>query len=796
MVTALRGRAFTTTTNTATQSRGTHDKLLRQVVANRLFGQSLIRGKDFVSAVAPPKIASRPLPARRADLVVREQRFQGRTAYFVKDPLTLRYFRFAAPEFRLFELLDGRRSAAELRTAYLDDLASDEVAIEDIVRLVGRWKQAGLLEDLDAVATTRTFVSRQQQRERTQWFGWLSQWLYWKVRAIDPDTLLNRTLPWVRWMFHPLGVAAALCLMLSAALLIIGRFDQFAARPELQSFHAFFNLQNIVWLWLAVGVVKVLHEFGHALACKHFGGECHAMGLLFMCFTPCLYCDVSDSWMLPNKWHRIAIAAAGIYVEVLIASLATFVWWSTPPGVLHSLAFSAMLFGSVQTFLINANPLMKFDGYYALSDFLEVPNLRQKSYAMLRHYATKWCWGTDAAAPGPTGLNGVLFTLYAIAATVYGWMVTVLMVWFLTKFLQPYKLTVVGWGLALLAAINIFVVPLAVGLVAVRRNPSVLRPKPWWRPVLATAVLAAIVWAVLFVPLPHRVYAVLTIEPTHSEQVSVIVPGRILKIFVQPGQFVSQGDPLLELDNVELREQNANLEQERELFQVQLRVAEASVNPARSQQLRVLIEAVDSQLALQQRRLADLRLRAPCDGTVVPEPEHEPLASRGSPHETQLARWAHSPLNREGVGAVLDAGTPVCRIVESPEYEAVAILPQTQIESVRVGQAVTIKLDAFPDDMLLGIVREIGVQNVTNPPPQLLNVAGSELPAVTFGPGAGTLATPHYQVRLSLTGFDRMQRASSLPPLRVGLRGRVWIRAGSQTMALRWWHWLCEAFQS
>ena len=749
-----------------------------------------------MSAVASPKIASRPLPARRADLVVREQRFQGRTAHFVKDPLTLRYFRFAAPEFRLFELLDGRRDVAELREAFVDDPASDDVTVEDVIKLVGRWKQAGLLEDVDAAATTRSFVSRQQQRQRTQWFGWLSQLLYWKVSAFDPDALLNRIYPWVRWLFHPLGVCAALALMLSAVLLIVGRFDQFAARPELQSVHAFFNLQNIVWLWLAVGVVKVLHEFGHALTCKHFGGECHAMGLLFMCFSPCLYCDVSDSWMLPNKWHRIAIAAAGVYVEVLIASLATFVWWSTPPGVLHSLAFAAMLFGSVQTFLINANPLMKFDGYYALSDFLEVPNLRQKSYAALKHHATKWCWGTEAAAAGPTGLRGLWFTLYAIAATVYGWMVTLLMVWFLTKFLQPYKLTVLGWGLAMLAAFNILVLPLAMGIIAARRNPSVLRPKPWWRPVLAAAVLAAIVWGVLVIPLPRRVYAVLTIEPTRAEQVSVTVPGQVLKILVQPGQSVRQGDPLLELDNVELRMLQARLEQERELFRVQLRAAEASQNPARSRQLRVLIEAVEAQLALQQSRLDKLQVCAPCDGLVIPELEPKPLAPRGSSHEVQLARGTRSPLNRENLGAVLDAGTPVCRIAESAEYEAVAILPQSQIESVRVGQSVTIKLDAFPGDTLLGTVREIGVQDVTNPPPQLLNVAGSELPAVTSGPGAGGLATPHYQVRVTLTGFNHKELADRLPPLRMGLRGRIWIRAGSQTLALRAWHWLCEAFQS
>ena len=748
-----------------------------------------------MSAAASPKNVPRPLPARRADLVVREQRFQGRTAFFVRDSLTLRYFRFATPEFRLFELLDGRRNADELRAAFVDEPASDEVTVEDIVTLVGRWRQAGLLEDGDAAATTRACLNGRQQRQQTKWFGWLSRLLYWKVRAFDPDVLLNRIYPRVRWLFHPLGVCTALGLMLSAAVLIVGRFDQFAARPELQSVQAFFNPQNMVWLWLAVGVVKVLHELGHALTCKHFGGECHAMGLLFMCFSPCLYCDVSDSWMLPNKWHRIAIAAAGVYVEVLIAALATFVWWTTPPGALHSLAFAAMVFGSVQTILINANPLMKFDGYYALSDFLEIPNLRQKSVAALKHQATKWCWGTEAAAPGPTGLRGFWFALYAIAATVYGWVVTVLMIWFLTKFLEPYKLTVVGRGLALLAAINIVVLPLAMGLIAAGRNPSVLRPKQWWRPALTATALAAAVWGVLFVPLPRRVSAVLTIEPTRAEQVSVTVTGQIVTIHVRPGQSVRQGDPLVELDNVELRALQARLEQERELYQVQWRAAEATQNPARSRQLRVLIEGVESQLALQQNRLDDLHVRAPCEGVVIPELEQEQLLARGGSPETRLARRTRSPLQRDSLGAVLEAGTPVCRIAAPLDYEAVAILPQSRFETVRVGQSVTIKLDAFPRETLLGTVREIGVRDVTNPPPQLLNVSGSELPAVTFGPAAGGLATSHYPVRVTLSGPSR-PLADRLPPLRVGLRGRVWIETGPQTLAFRGWHWLCEAFQN
>jgi putative peptide zinc metalloprotease protein len=749
-----------------------------------------------VTQVSATARSSRPLPARRADLIVREQQFQGRLAFFVKDPLSLRYYKFAVAEYRLFELLDGRRNVEELHETFIQEPSQSGVTIEDISQLVQRWQQVGLLEDVDSAGTSRQFVARQQLKQQSQWFGWLSQILYLKLHAFDPDALLNRLYPWVRWLFHPVGVAMSVVTMLAAVMLVIGSFDQFSSRPELQNFQAYFNLQNIFWLWLTIGVVKVLHEFGHALTCKHFGGECHAMGMLFMCFSPCLYCDVSDSWMLPNKWHRIAIAAAGVYVELLTASLATFVWWWTPPGVLHSIAFSAMLFGSVQTLLINANPLMKFDGYYMLSDFLEVPNLRQKSYLSLRHHLVKWCWGSDRTMPGPTGLRGLLFTSYAVAATVYGWMVTILMLWFLTQFLAPHKLAIIGWGLAVLAAINTFVLPLWMGITSVARKPSMLKPRHWWRPLLALTVLAAAVYAISVVPVPRRVYAVMTIEPKQSRQITVLMTGQVRKIHVQPGAAVEVDQLLVELDNPELRLAHDRLTQERDTIQVRLNAAQASLDPAAIQQLEVLLKEIDSQRLLQQKRLDDLLIRSPCAGVIVPEPDLPAFDVHDAARTPKLSRWLRSPLDQQNVGAVLEAGTPVCRIVESADCEAVAILPQNQVEFVKASQPVALKLDAFPGETLVGTVRELGVQEVFDPPAQLLNVSGSELPAVTFGPEAGQLASPHYRVRIELTGFSRPNVTSQHVPLRPGLRGRMWIRSGSQTLALIWWRSICEVIQN
>ena len=152
-----------------------------------------------------------------------------------------------------------------------------------------------------------------------------------------------------------------------------------AVRARLPEFHAFFCLDNLVWFLLAIAVSKALHELGHGLVCKHFGGECHELGLMLLVFTPCLYVNVSDAWLLPNKWHRIAISAAGMAVEVLLAAVCTFIWWFSEPGMLNYLCLNVMFISSVSTLVFNANPLLRYDGYYILSDLMEVPNLRQKA---------------------------------------------------------------------------------------------------------------------------------------------------------------------------------------------------------------------------------------------------------------------------------------------------------------------------------------------------------------------------------------------------------------------------------
>src|SRR5262249_12722130 len=228
------------------------------------------------------------------------------------------------------------------------------------------------------------------------------------------DRLMTWMLPYTRWIFTFGNALASLILIGAALMLVATHFQTF--RDKLPGYQEFFSFKTVGYLWLALGVVKVIHEFGHGLSCKVFGGEVHEMGALLLCLSPCLYCNVSDAWTMPSKWHRIIISFAGIYVELIIAAIATFVWWnSASHPFVYNLSLSLMIVCSVSTVVFNANPLMRYDGYYVLADWLEIPNLRERSNRFLTNAFLEHCLGVEVL-PEPYMALGrkVLFVSYAV----------------------------------------------------------------------------------------------------------------------------------------------------------------------------------------------------------------------------------------------------------------------------------------------------------------------------------------------------------------------------------------------
>ena len=394
---------------------------------------------------------------RRGDLVCTRQVYQGQAWWVVKDPIALHYFRFRPEEYALLEMLDGRTSLDELKERFEARFPPRRITVDELSRFIATLHRSGLVIG-DWPGQGPQLFERRRQRLWKELTAKLSNFLMLRFRGIDPDWILERLDPWVGWIFEPPVIVAGLSFAASALVLVLVNFDVF--RAKLPEFHQFFAAGNWFYLGAALAVTKILHEFGHGLSCKHYGGECHEMGMMLLVFTPCLYCDVSDSWMLPSKWKRAAIGAAGIYVELIIAAIATYCWWNSHPGVFNQLCLDVMFVSSVSTLLFNANPLMRFDGYYILSDLIEIPNLRQKATTILGRLASRWCLGIKQPDDPflPQRRLG-LFALYAVASTLYGWSITLTIILFTWGVFKPVRLEVLGQFLTLLGLWGLVIKP-------------------------------------------------------------------------------------------------------------------------------------------------------------------------------------------------------------------------------------------------------------------------------------------------------------------------------------------------
>src|SRR5262245_12202715 len=359
----------------------------------------------------------------RPDLEIAPHKYEGRTYFIVKDPVSLRYYRFKEQEHFLLELMDGAHTLDDAQQEFESRFRPDRLTLEDLEGFGQQLLTAGLAQNESPQAGQQLF-DRRKKRRRSEILQALTNILYIKVPVYDPDKLLTRMLRYTRWMFTTWFLLLSVGVMLAAILLVLTHFQTF--RDRLPDYHEFFSFKTVVYLWVALGVVKVIHEFGHGLSCKAFGGEVHEMGLLLLCLSPCLYCNVSDAWTLPNKWKRIIISGAGIYVELIIAAIATFVWWNTPgQPFVNYMSLSLMIVCSVSTIVFNANPLMRYDGYYVLADWLEIPNLRDRSNRYLQRVVMEHCLGIEVQPEPYMALwRRLLFVSYAVVSYIYRWVIT------------------------------------------------------------------------------------------------------------------------------------------------------------------------------------------------------------------------------------------------------------------------------------------------------------------------------------------------------------------------------------
>jgi len=689
-------------------------------------------------------------PKLRSDLRISEQTVAGEKSCVVKIPETNSYNRYGATEFELLTLCDGTRTPAEV-TEEMNRRHPDETLAEAEV--------LDFLDSVDSEMWERTIGEKNLavlQRIRDERKGRVDQSsiLYISFKAWDPNNFLARVDRYLSWMFTPQFVFASLLLFLICIYLVVGDWSRIAA--DTQALYTFQNKTAYdIWaFWILLLVIGAIHECGHGLTCKHFGGDVHQMGFLLIYFTPAFFTDTTDIVLFQRGAHRQWVIFAGMWIELTVCAVVALVWHFTLAGsFVNDLAYKAMLLSGIQGALLNLNPLIKADGYYALAQFLEIDNLREDSFAFLRAAARKYILREPIDLPNANRRLRRIYSVFGLSAIVYSTLLILLVLsWAKNVMVENFG----AWGYLLTLGIVYF-----FARKGLRRTVPAVRA--WWREKKEVYMrwtmsrpqqIGALALGVLLLvpPFPSTITSDFTLEPGTDIHVRATVPGQIQQVFVHQGDTVRAGQLLAILANPVLTTSETLTAQQLAGATARLRTAQENpeaMNPAAAIRER---ERLEKELAIDNHHAAQLELRAEHDGIVT------------------------TPATGQKVGQYLYAGDEFCQIVDRREMKARILVRDGQLTDVHANETIRMKVLPFPYRTYAGRIERIQPAAADDQPvsqPQRLERLGQNL-------------SNYFAVEVEFQNPD----ASLLE----GMTGTAKIYTGRASIAWKWgrdlWRWV------
>jgi putative peptide zinc metalloprotease protein len=662
------------------------------------------------------RVASRRL-SLRAGVTVRRQNFRGERWFVIENPFTNEFFRVRPAAYEFLARLHPARTVEDVWRECLEKFPDDAPGQEAVLQLLSQLYFANLLQ-YDHAADSASLFERFKKRQQREWRSRLLNLMFMRFPLLDPDRFLVRTLPVVGKFISLFG--ALLWLVVVGAALKVAADNWDALKQQSQGVLA---PANLPLLYAGLVLIKTIHEFGHAFFCRKFGGEVHTMGVMLMIFTPVPYVDATSSWGFRSRRQRVLVGAAGMIVELFFGALAAFVWANTGQGTLHALAYNIMFIASVSTIVFNANPLLRFDGYYILSDLIGVPNLSQRANHQLRHVAERWLFGLKKSeSPARTRTEKSWLTVFGLTSGVYR-----VIVFGGILLLVADHFFLIGVVMAAVCFISWVTVPVGKFIHYLAASPKLERQRP--RAVAVSAALAAVIVGVLqFVPLPNHFRAPGVVQSREWTQVVNETAGHVAELLAPPGQAVRAGQALVRLSSAELEIGLTHARAAQTEIETRLRAAlagdAASLKPLLGQ-----LDAATNRVAKLLADRAALTIRARHDG-----------------------RWI-APELKESVGRWLARGTPIGLLVNDASFQFTATVPQEEAEPLfaRGLARAEVRLHGQAAGVLLVTNWQVipGSQR-TLPSPALGWQAGGEIPVAPDDPHGVKSAEPFFEVRAEL----------------------------------------------
>lgn len=633
-------------------------------------------------------------PQLREQATVHRHRYRGRVWYIVHDHAAGRVHRVSPAGGTVINAMDGRHTVDELWQSAITRMGEDAPSQDDFIQLLAQLHAADLLQT-EVTPDAAEILKRSDRFGRAWWLQNVSNPLALRLRLWYPDKFFDRTIPYVRWLFGWPGVVIWLLAVLPAILLAAQHWRELSVDAS----DHILTTDNLLLIALCYPVIKALHELGHGYAVKAFGGAVHEVGLMFLVFAPVPYVDASAASEFRSKWRRALVGAAGMVVEIFIAALALYVWLLVEPGMFRAMAYNVLVIAGVSTVLFNGNPLLRYDGYYILSDVLEIPNLWQRASRFWGYLVERYIFQSDEAREldAASGERFWLF-LYAPASFLYRIAVMLGIAIFIASKYQVVGIIIAIWGLMTGVAL-----PVGKALWQVAAGRRLQRQRT--RAVLTTfsaAVVAMIFLLLIPVPLHTTTEGVVWLPETANVRAGT--DGFVRRLLVQAGHEVSVGEPLVESED-------ATVSAELEGLRGHVAEIEAKLDAVR------FSDRIQAELTATELRQAEAELRSETQ-------REERLIARSRANGVFVVAKAQDLAGhylREGqlIGYVLPPGSRVVR----------ATVGQDDIDLVRTQlRSVSVRLAQQLDEVLPArVIREVPAGSEDLPSKALGGVGGGAL---------------------------------------------------------------------
>ncbi len=629
---------------------------------------------------------------------------------------------------------------------------ANRLGTDEWLNLLSHLIQSDILQAPELSDDQRKFELFNKNKS-AQWRQQLSRPWMFKFPLGNPNTLLQRIDSHCRWLWHPVFFVAWIATLLPAVILAL---DHSAG---LQHFWQtrFLDPSNIMLALAIYPLLKLIHEFGHGLAARHWGAEVVETGILFIFFVPLPYIDVSQSSAFSDKRHRIIVALAGMALELFVAALALYVWVNSDTIWIRDICLNIMLIGAITTVLFNANPLLKFDGYYVLSDILEMPNLSQRAAAVFKSHVLRALFKIQLDPPAYSLKEYRILLWYGFLAQCYRWFVCIVITLFLGSHYFTFGIILAVW---LLLAQLIW--PIAKQLIEVFKLAK-LQNKLLRAGLISGAMTSVALLFIFVVPFHQQTLLKGILVVDGKAQINANTSGFIRERLVQPSDPVNVGQPLLVLENNSLKADLYFLAAKVEELKF-LSYQYTTQNPAQAEYYKNQQEAFRQEyenLADQQKSLV---VRAPVAGRFVTQ-NPQPLE-----------------------GQYVHKGDPLGYILASEHIEILAVAQENQTRKLNQFSQAELCFDEQPQARLkIAEITTTPAAIEQLPSPYLGTRYGGSVAVNSLAKDGLQLLQPMFQLQI------RLQSVVERPF--IGSRVTIKITHGQQTLASSFRLWFYQKLQ-